>query len=134
MRAARRTPDEQYQLITECRNSGLSDYQWCTDHGINPGTFYNWVKRLRKKACYDIPPAAIYGHNAPVKKQEVVKLEILPEQPVHVKEQKEQFYQMIQDRVPVIEISCGAAIIRITNDITPQMLNQVIRAAGGLSC
>lgn len=57
MNTQRRTADEQYQLIMECRNSGLSDYQWCTEHDINPGTFYNWVKRLRKKACYDIPPA-----------------------------------------------------------------------------
>ena len=134
MRAARHTSDEQYQLIMECRNSGLSDYQWCTDHGINPGTFYNWVKRLRKKACYDIPPAAVYGRCALPKKQEVVKLEILPDQPVQMKEQKEQFYQPDQDRIPVIEISCGAAIIRITNDITPQLLSQVIRTAGGLSC
>ena len=54
MKTQRRTADEQYQLIMECRSSGLSDYQWCTEHNINPGTFYNWVKRLRKKACYDI--------------------------------------------------------------------------------
>lgn len=46
--------DEQYKLILECRSSGLTDYQWCKDHGINLGTFYNWVKRLRKK------PAMIY--------------------------------------------------------------------------
>lgn len=61
MKTQRRTADEQYQLIMECRSSGLSDYQWCTEHNINPGTFYNWVKRLRKKACYDIPPATGRG-------------------------------------------------------------------------
>ena len=33
--------DQQYQLIMECRNSGLSDYQWCKEQGIRPGTFYN---------------------------------------------------------------------------------------------
>ena len=119
MRAARHTPDEQYQMIMECRNSGMSDYQWCTDHGINPGTFYNWVKRLRKKACYDIPPAAMRGHHAMPEKQEVVKLELLPEKPVQIMEQKEQFSQTDQGMVPVIETSCGAAIIRVTNGITP---------------
>jgi len=56
MNTQRRTAEEQYRLIMECRSSGLSDYQWCTEHDINPGTFYNWVKRLRKKACYEIPP------------------------------------------------------------------------------
>ena len=32
MKTQRRTADEQYQLIMECRSSGLSDYQWCTQH------------------------------------------------------------------------------------------------------
>ena len=38
----------QIRLITECRRSGPSDYQWCREQGINPGTFYNWVSKLRK--------------------------------------------------------------------------------------
>ena len=134
MRAVRRTPDEQYELIMECRTSGLSDYQWCTDHGINPGTFYNWVKRLRKKACYDIPPAAIYARCALPEKQEVVKLEILPELSAEVTGQKDLSSLSDQDKAPVIEISYGAVTIRITNDITPQLLGQVILTAGGLSC
>lgn len=54
MQTERRTADEQYRLIMECRSSGLSDFQWCNEHGIKPGTFYNWVKRLRKKSCYGI--------------------------------------------------------------------------------
>ena len=47
--------DRQYELIMECRSSGLSDAQWCLEHGIKPGTFYNWVSKLKKKACYDLP-------------------------------------------------------------------------------
>ena len=79
MKSPRRTADEQYELIMECRSSGLSDQQWCMQHDINPGTFYNWVKRLRKKACYEIPAAT--GREkltAPVK-QEVVKVDIVPD-------------------------------------------------------
>ena len=49
MRAKPVNADEQYRLIMECRASGLTDYQWCIEHGIKPGTFYNWVKRLRQK-------------------------------------------------------------------------------------
>ena len=134
MRAARHTPDEQYQLIMECRGSGLSDYQWCTDHGINPGTFYNWAKRLRKKACYNIPPAIMYRRCTMPEKQEVVKLEILPEKPVQMIGRKEQYSSSDYGMNPVIGISCGSAIIRITNDITPQLLTQVLCVAGGLSC
>ena len=72
MKTQRRTADEQYQLIMECRSSGLSDYQWCTEHNINPGTFYNWVKRLRKKACYDIPSATGRGDYKPALKPDLL--------------------------------------------------------------
>ena len=53
MRAPRVPVEEQYRLIMECRKSGLSDHQWCLNNDINPGTFYNWVKRLRKNSFGD---------------------------------------------------------------------------------
>lgn len=46
--------DDQIQLIMECRQSGLSDYQWCKQNGIHPGNFYNWVSKLRKQG-YSFP-------------------------------------------------------------------------------
>ena len=33
--------EDQIKLIMECRQSGLSDYQWCEQNGIHSGTFYN---------------------------------------------------------------------------------------------
>lgn len=42
---------EQIKLIMKCRQSGLSDYQWCRKRGIHPGTFYKWSAipfRIRK--------------------------------------------------------------------------------------
>jgi len=75
MRAPRVPVEEQYRLIMECRKSGLSDYQWCLNNDINPGTFYNWVKRLRKNGCGDIPEKnqlSTYGQSH----QEVVKIEM----------------------------------------------------------
>lgn len=71
---ARVPADQQYQLIMKCRASGLSDYQWCKEHGIHPGTFYNWVNRLRKKACYEIPGSLSKTVPAPTPVQEVVRL------------------------------------------------------------
>lgn len=61
MRRARVSAEEQYKLIMECRRSGLSDHQWCLNNDIKPGTFYNWVNRLRKKGCSNIP--AVAGHS-----------------------------------------------------------------------
>ncbi len=40
MCAAKKTTEEQYQLVLECRGSGLSDCDRCRKNGINPNTFY----------------------------------------------------------------------------------------------
>ncbi len=50
-RAPGRSLDEWMKLVTECRQSGLTDAAWCNEHGISPSCFYNAVTRLRKKAC-----------------------------------------------------------------------------------
>ena len=48
-RASGRSLDEWMELVTECRQSGLTDAAWCNEHGISPSCFYNAVTRLRKK-------------------------------------------------------------------------------------
>ena len=58
MRTKAVTTDEQYRLIMECRASGMTDYQWCMAHNIKPGTFYNWIRRLRQNGNMDIPASA----------------------------------------------------------------------------
>ena len=50
-RAPGRSLDEWMELVTECRQSGLTDAAWCNEHGISPSCFYKAVTRLRKKAC-----------------------------------------------------------------------------------
>ena len=47
-RAPRRSMEEWMELVTECRQSGLTDAAWCHEHGISPSCFYNAVTRLRK--------------------------------------------------------------------------------------
>ncbi len=41
---------EQIRLINECRQSGMTDADWCRENGIAVSTFYNWVNRCRKVA------------------------------------------------------------------------------------
>lgn len=44
--------DEQWaNALQECRSSGLTDKDWCTEHEIHPSSFYRAIRRLRKKAC-----------------------------------------------------------------------------------
>ena len=80
MRAARRTVEEQYRLVLECRRSGLSDSDWCRENGINPATFYTWITRLKKRGSLPIPPAS--SQSAGVRAHDIVRLDVLPEETV----------------------------------------------------
>ena len=114
---ARVPADQQYQLIMECRSSGLTDYQWCKEHGIHPGTFYNWVSRLRKKACHDIPDSVSREDLSPPAVQEVVKLNLIPK----------------TDSNPGGFLS-GRATIRIANGTEPAMLDRILSLVKGYVC
>ena len=132
---ARVPADQQFQLIMECRNSGLSDYQWCKEHGIHPGTFYNWVSRLRKKACCEIPESISKAEPSPAPAQDVVRLNfnakaedpqaMLPCQPAPAS---------IADIPARIEIYLGNATIRIANGTDPAILERVLSLVKGTGC
>ena len=129
--------DQQYQLIMECRSSGLTDYQWCKEHGIQPGTFYNWVSRLRKKDCHDIPDSREHLSTPAV--QEVVRLDFCPKtdrnpggllsaNPLQeIPEQQAPF-------AAVIEISLGRATIRTANGTEPAILDRILSLVKGSIC
>ncbi len=42
------TKQQKFDMVMECRNSGLSDYMWCKKHDIQSSTFYSWVKQLKR--------------------------------------------------------------------------------------
>lgn len=135
---ARVPADQQYQLIMDCRTSGLSDYQWCKEHGIHPGTFYNWVSRLRKKACCEIPESISKAGSSPSPVQEVVRLSFdskekrqestLPLPPdLSLPARNSEIYA-------TIEISLGNATIRIANGADPATLDRVLSLVKGAVC
>lgn len=128
--------DKQYQLILECRSSGLTDFQWCKEHGIHPGTFYNWVSRLRKKACCELPESI--SKAAPSPAQDVVRLNFNPKE-----ERMEPMFPVqpvleAPSRIPElsarIEISLGSATIRIANGTDPAILDRVLSLERGTIC
>ena len=130
--------DQQFQLIMECRNSGLSDYQWCKEHGIHPGTFYNWVSRLRRKACCEIPESISKAEPSLSPAQEVVRLN------VHSKAANPELMLLCQsapasptciaDISASIEISLGNATIRIANGTDLAILNRILSLVKGTRC
>lgn len=128
------TQEERFELVMECRSSGLSDYQWCQEKGIHPGTFYNWITRFRKKGYPNIPAPAGRTSKQKAMKQEVVKLDVLPDTPSEPASFQSLGFTPAAEHTgnPTIEIHTGSSIIRMTNDIDPQLFCMVLSQLGGI--
>jgi transposase-like protein len=138
MRAESIPAEQQYRLIMECRSSGLTDYQWCMEHDIKPGTFYNWVRRLRKRGCTDIPVSA--RHRSPAK-QEIVRIAF--DGPVEDETTEPTISsgsivwdvpQSVATEAVAMELTIAGDILRIPNGTDASLLEHTIRLLKGLSC
>ena len=130
MRSKRIPAEEQYRLIMECRQSGLTDHQWCVEHDIKPGTFYNWVKRLRQKGCVDLPASTGRTYRAP-EGQEVVRVEFHDTDPIPY-EQPLNVIPAATERnnfsvAESMKLSVGSFHLTIPNGTDPQLLAQTLR-------
>lgn len=126
-----RKPD-QIRLITECRQSGLSDYQWCQKQGIKPGTFYNWISRLRK-AGYTIPDSECKDSAMPVR-QEVVKLNLVERETEHplIAEHNTRITSQLSNVGIAAEIECGEIKIRFFNGADSLVIQNTLKCIGGM--
>ena len=121
MRLPRVPVEEQDRLIMECRQSGLSDHQWCLNNDINPGTFYNWVKRLRQNSCRDIPERNQLADQKVVQ-QEVVKIEMNAATPIDFV------------GTSTMELAIGNLKLCIPNGTDPMLLAQTIKILTEYAC
>lgn len=123
---------EQIKLIMECRQSGLSDYQWCRKQGINPGTFYNRVSKLRK-AGYTIPDSESRVSGVPVS-QEVVKLDLVERgiSTPAIMEQNVSHPASSDSSCIVAEIECGSIRIRLFNGADASVIQNTFQYIGGM--
>ena len=132
MRATRIPADEQYRLIMECRTSGLTDHEWCLQHDIKPGTFYNWVKRLRQAGCHEIPTTS--GHHSS-RRQEVVKIELTsPDKATGTLIPSFREPETCQMPDGTMELSIAGTVLRIPNGTDPILLRQTLLILRDLSC
>jgi len=134
-RSSRVPIEEQVRLINECRRSGMTDADWCKSHGIAVSTFYNWIKRCRKREAAKIQ-APSYGHSdTPAPKQDVVSVNIVPDVPeVLMAKQDRSPVSMNLDNSYVIEVKIQDFSIGIHNDADPMLLAQTLRILKELSC
>lgn len=123
------TPDERFELVMECRRSGLTDHQWLEEHGISKSTFYYWISQFRKKGYPNIPEPMMQHSPHKAQPQEVVKVNILPDAvPLEQNSPVQTSYSNVD---PVMEIISGETVIRLTNGTDPRLLETVLRSLGG---
>lgn len=126
---------EQLKLINQCRQSDLTDADWCRENDIPPSTFYNWVSRCRKAASDQIQEPS-YGHSeSPRPKQDVVPVDIVPEsQPEPVTTSAFTQHTLNLDNSHTIEISIKDLKIRIANGSDPILLSQTLHMLREFLC
>lgn len=123
-----RSLSEWYSLVTEARQSGLSDAEWCRRNNISRNTFNNAVKRLRKKA-YAMPERnkMVMDFTSSCNtssRQEVVKIGI-------VGNECEMTAATTIDQTcspDCISINFPNASIRIQNGTDPYLVSQLVSA------
>ena len=114
---------EQIRIINECRQSGMTDADWCRENDISVSTFYNWASRCRKAAADRIPPPN-YGHcEISRSKQDVVPIDIVSD---HLTEQNTAS-RMHLDNSHTIEVAMKDTVIRIHNNADPILLTRTLR-------
>mgnify|MGYP002514793606 CR=1 FL=1 len=125
----RYTAEEKMELITRCRQSGLSDYEWCRENNINSSTFYYWIKKLRIEAC-ELELSTTVA-KVP-QKQEVVKIDIVPEQETipYVSENVTNESKTTAS----IELMLNGCTLKIHNNVNPTLLAQTINIIRGSIC
>lgn len=125
----RYTEEEKMELITRCRQSGLSDYEWCRENNINSSTFYYWIKKLRIEACEPELPAV----TKEAQKQEVVKIDIIPEQEL-IPPPAARNVITKDDTTAPIELILNGCALKIHNNVNPALLVQTINIIRGSLC
>ena len=143
MRSKRISPEEQLRLITECHQSGLTDYEWCQQHNIKISTFYAWVHRLKQNGGIDIPAVIPTVVRKEPEQPDIVKITIEGEKriaatpkPALTPETPAETLPAMQTQpgYPVMEVIIRNVHLRVTNDVNPVLLAETIRLLRGVEC
>ena len=124
--------DDPIRLIMECRQSGLSDYQWCKQNGIHPGNFYNWVSKLRKRG-YSFPDSEAKS-NAVSNIQEVVKIDLIQPQDSSLKvDHNVSLVEQTDSSTVAAELLVGGVTLRLFNGADEKLIQSTLRCLGGMN-
>ena len=125
-----RSLDEWFDIITDCRQSGMSDAEWCTLHGISRSTFSKAAMRLRDKS-YALPSKNKNKDLDFTSRQEVVKINISEEENPQMVVPVQPSTTPYLDNSHTIEVSIGDTNIKICNDADPILLKVILNSLRG---
>lgn len=100
-------------IIQERNASELSTKQWCNQNGIQEGSYYYWLKRIREKSLKQLP----------VPKAETRVQEVSVEHAVFAK------ISTPQNKLSAdVMISLNGMEIRLNSTATPELIQSVLLA------
>lgn len=112
------------QLIHECRESGLTNRQWCEQNDISLKSYYYWLAKLRKLAVDDLPRKD-YGVRTPHIPEPVFAQVTVPES-------KAASVPISTSVCPGnILIHLSSSVIELPTDVPEHLLISVIKAVSG---
>jgi hypothetical protein len=117
----KKSAHEWFEIIQECRASGLTDHQWCKENGIPVGAFYYQAKKLRDTAC-ELPEPSRTTVTASV--QEVVELCSTQENTVLT----HPVPALPEVLPPAITLTIDGVCIAIQNHATPLLVSTIMQA------
>jgi len=116
---AKRTRQEWNALVIECRNSTLSDFQWCKMNQISYSTFCYHIRRMRKEASELPQPLALQSEKMPV--QEIVQ--------IHLEESNSELRASDFDDgeiTPSVSIVVGNITVNLCNHASSQIIRNTM--------
>ena len=140
MRTRRKTTSEQLQLIRECRRSGMNITDWCQMKGIKVDTFYSWNGRLKKKGLLDTAATIPQPFFQDSVRPDIVKINRISPEKIPCAEQYDPAAPigmaicepvMSSAMLPVMEVAVGNVMLKVTNQVNPRLLAEMIRLLGG---
>ena len=118
------TLEEKFEIVSECRKSGMPAAQWLKERGVYEATYYGWIKQLKRAACSMPEPVREMSPEA-VERNEIVRVDLAV--PALRAEPEAQ-------AAPSLEIVLGDATVRIYRDTAPELLAMALQALRRAGC
>lgn len=112
MAQMRRTDKEWMAIIHECKSSGYSDVEWCTQNNIPFSTFYRKLNLLRQKASLNEP-----SKPAIRVRQEVVEVNLSDDPPIMIQSPNNEVALRLNINGMTLDILNNAAKTTIENTL-----------------